>query len=524
MSKSKSTFLTAVGLCALQLGTAALAAGDPALVRVDTGVLRGTVQGEVRSFKGVPFAAPPVGNLRWKAPQRPAVWDGIRAATEYGAWCMQPETHRALPAPTPVLPPVPNMSEDCLTLNVWAPTSTKGPKRPVMVWIHGGGFYMGSGAWPDWDGSHLVKNGVIVVTVNYRLGAFGLFAHPALSAETNTEPVTNFALLDVVESLMWVKRNIAAFGGDPGNVTIFGESGGGVLVNLLMVSPLSEGLFHRAIAQSAPIGFVDRHLAQSTDRAPSAESWGQEWAKKVGVAQDLKSLRALSADNVLANSMGMGKNTGFVIDGTSLTMSIMDAFRAGKQHKVPYMAGAADDEGGLLAFMGPTWPMLEQRLGDKRDAVLKAYDPNGNLSKDLVRQMIVGDTLMIRPSQYLSRQAAQSGPSGYSYVFAYVPESVRSMVHGAWHGAEIAYIFGTLDSRHPAHGSATAPDIDVSQRMRAYWTNFARTGKPDSAGGPEWLGADRGTMVFGIDGVKFSSDYLKARMEAIGPQDNPVIP
>ena len=520
-----------VGTCVSVLGSAAalltattLAGNDAATVTVDTGVLRGVAEADVRTFKGIPYAAAPVGELRWRAPQPAAAWKGVRAATQFGAACLQPKSHPPLPAPNPVIPPVERMSEDCLTLNVWTPGATGGEKLPVMVWFHGGGFYMGSSSWDLYDGSTLAKDGVVVVTVNYRLGALGLFAHPALSAENPNGPVTNFALLDMIESLRWVKRNIAAFAGDPGNVTVFGESAGGTAVNLLMVSPLSNGLFHQAIAESAPRWATERRLKQSTPNLPSAEQWGTEWARKLGVGQDAKALRALPVETILANSEGMSNNVGFVIDGKSLTMSVMEAFDAGQQHKVPYMAGANDYEGGLLSFLGPSWREIEKLVGNKRDALLEAYDPDGTLGQSLVQQLIAGDSLMIRPSQYLARQAANSGLSGYCYVFSYVPVSVRPMVHGAWHGAEVNYVFGTLEQRHPAHGAPTAQDMQVSKQLRSYWVSFAKTGRPGHAGGPEWLPADQGSMVFGNDGGKFSNDYLKARLAVIGDQQNPLIP
>src|SRR5579862_2047693 len=262
----------------------ALPAQPVAPATIAQGRITGTQSASVRAWLGIPYATPPVGDLRWRAPRPPASWEGVRAMDRYGAACMQPTGLANLQG----LPP---MSEDCLTLNIWAPAQPE--KAPVMLWIHGGAFVEGSGALAAYAGTELARQGVVVVTINYRLGDFGLFAHPALNHEAVAEPSANFGFMDQVAALRWVKQNIAAFGGDPGNVTIFGESAGGASVNFLMVSPEARGLFHRAIAES---GGGQSTLRSAADLDQEGTAKGKEWG-----AMDAKSLRALPAAAILAS-------------------------------------------------------------------------------------------------------------------------------------------------------------------------------------------------------------------------------
>ncbi|TVV74515.1 carboxylesterase/lipase family protein [Sphingomonas solaris] len=487
----------------------------PVTVGIDTGRIEGVVgKDRVRLFRGIPYAAPPIGDLRWRAPQPATAWSGVRPATEFGTSCMQIRIPPRLKPPEPVVTEEKRIGEDCLYLNVWAPVGAK--KLPVMVALHGGGFILGSGSGSNKDGTTLAKDGVIVVSINYRLGAFGFFAHPALTAAGGAEPATNFALLDQIAALRWVKRNIAAFGGDPGNVTIFGASAGGSSVNLLMVSPLSDGLFQRGISGSVSAWQPMRHLAEQTATQPqSGEQWGVALAEKLG-AKDLAAMRAAPAEAVLKASLEIGAYPGPIIDGKSLTVDILEGFRTGRQHKASYMNGANDYEGGMLGDAGLSDADLRQRLGARYDAVLKAYDPDGRLGADVVRRMIFGDAWLIRPSQAVARAMSNVGMPGYTYVFAYVPRSVQSLSPGSWHGGDSSYLFGTLASRNPAHGAATAEDEEMSRQYRGYVVDFAKTGNPGRAGGPDWKPATAGAMVFTNDGPAFMSDYLATRMNALG--------
>ena len=487
----------------------------PDIVQVEAGAVRGVVEDGVRTFKGIRYAAAPVGPLRWRAPRPAIAWSGVRDAAAFGASCMQPAIALSLPEPMPPTESEPSVSEDCLFLNVWAPA--RATNAPVMVSFHGGGYFMGSGSWRSADGAALARDGLVVVNVNYRLGVFGFFAHPQLTRDARGEPPTNFGIQDQIAALQWVRRNIAAFGGDPNNVTIRGGSAGGASVNTLMISPLSEGLFHRAIAgSSTPSSEVWlRRLSASTPRQPEfAEQWGVNFATRAGAA-NLSELRAMPAGQLLEASLAPMPGTSFrvpthlgvVLDGVMVPMGVVEAFRAGRQHQVPYMNGAADYEGRPRPSMAD-WATLERRLGPRRaSAVLHAYDPSGALGPEVVRNMIAGDVDMLRPSRDVARDMRTVGMPGYTYVFAYVPERVRAMTPGAWHGAEYAYLFGNLDMRSPGHGAATAEDIDLSRRMRTYLVNFARTGNPGSAEGVNWASATEGTMVFSNDGPRFAPDH-----------------
>lgn len=483
-------------------------------VQFDAGIARGVVEGDVTVFRGIPYAAPPVGMLRWRAPQPAIPWTGVRLADTFGNDCLQPETHAPLPPPAPVIPPPRvGMSEDCLTLNVWAPPKSSSVKHPVMVWFHGGGFYLGAGSWESYNGTQLARDGVVLVTVNYRLGAFGFFAHPGLSEENPVGPVTNFGVLDTIAALAWVKRNIAAIGGDPENVTIFGESAGGMLVDVLMVSPLSKGLFHRAIAQSGPALPTQPLRATGASTTASAEDWGRSFTIKAGLdPDDLAGLRALPAEKIAALSGGFGGNTGVVVDGDVLPMAVGEAFAGGIQHKVPFMVGSTDFEGGLLSAM-----VLEPKLDPaQQERYANAYNPDGRREKALIWQLAAGDCLMGAPARRLAREMQTVGAPAYLFEFAYVPESVRSRTPGAWHGAEIPYIFGTLHERSPDHGAATAIDLETSRVMREYWVTFAKTGNPNHAGALNWPAYEATqdqTMVFSNQGPMVVKAHLKERLD-----------
>ena len=341
-------------LAAMGVGTAASLQTSP-LVRVESGELQGVVDDGVASFKGIPFAAPPVGDLRWRPPQPAAPWTGARQAAEFGADCMQ---RRFGPPPAAGAPAAPVPSEDCLFLNVWRPASaTPGAKLPVMVWIHGGGFVFGSGAFPMTSGVQFAKQGIVLVTFNYRLGRFGFFAFPALSRERPDETKGNYAYMDQIAALQWVKRNIAAFGGDPGNVTIFGESAGGVSVHSLLASPQARGLFHKAIVESggARDGVLTARPLRGDGVDPnypvSGETIGVNFARSMGIEGTdqaaLASLRALSADQVLQGAAAPAGPNGPltasdapILDGTLVTETAESAYKARHQPRVPLLLGS----------------------------------------------------------------------------------------------------------------------------------------------------------------------------------------
>ncbi len=360
------------------LGAALLLAAtlDAAPVRVEGGLVSGVVADGVVAYKGIPYAAPPVGDLRWRAPQPAAPWTGVRVADAYGHDCMQePFPSDAAPLGTPP-------AEDCLYVNVWAPEKPASPKLPVMVWIHGGGFVNGGASPAVYDGRHFAKRGVVFVSLNHRLGRFGFFAHPALSSENPKGPLGNYGYLDQIAALKWVQKNVAAFGGDPGNVTVFGESAGGGSVHTLMVSPLARGLFHKAIVES---GGGRAGGIMTPRNLKEAEAVGVAFAKLAGVtgedAAALAALRKLPAPDLVRglNLMTMGQQrdtyAGPMIDGQIVAEEPETAFRAGRQARVPYLVGANNREFGFMPLPPQAVEGMLARFGADKDKVVAAYDP-----------------------------------------------------------------------------------------------------------------------------------------------------
>ena len=457
------------------LSTLPAFAGDE--VRIDTGVLKGVVAGNVASFKGIPYAAPPVGDLRWRSPQSPAPWQGIRAADQPGAMCMQtsdPFAGTAKPPP---------QSEDCLTLNVWTAASSRSAKLPVMVWIHGGSFHNGTGAAPVYDGSALAGNGVVVVTLNYRLGRFGFFAHPALAHETPQGPVANYGLLDMIAALRWVATNIHAFGGDPANVTIFGESSGAAAVNRLMIAPPARGLFHRAIQQSGNgREYTPRLRERNPDGLASAEDSGKEFAISMGVStDDPAALRAIPAERILAAGNRTAIEGGPVIDAVTLTMEVAEAFERGLEAPVPFISGSTSLE--LPIPPG----MLEQTLAravtrisaEDRQAMTRGY-----ASEAEFKRKFLSDLIFREPARFLAAAHAKNGHPTWLYRFDVLSTSMRAMLQGAPHASELAYIFGTLKTMRWAEDG---DDPQRSSEIAARWTGFAERGDPNRAGlSPVW--------------------------------------
>ncbi len=478
---------------------------DPTLASVESGALKGVEKDGIVAFKGVPFAAPPVGDLRWRAPVPAAKWSGVRHAADYGNVCMQkyPSTDNGIgrqPA-----------SEDCLTLNIW--TQQASGKRPVMVWIHGGGFVNGSGTAELYDGAQLAKRGVVLVTINYRLGRFGSFAHPLLTKEAAGGPVANYGMMDMIASLEWVKRNIAAFGGDPGNVTIFGESAGGMAVQKLMTSPNARGLFHKAIVQSGAgrenVLLLDKPNARGL---PSAASDGEAFLKSLGVtAGDAAALRAIPADVILGkgdpNTFSGG---GPIIDGKILPMPVAEAFRQGKEAKVPYLVGyngaefpskPEDVDGSLTRILGLKLADLPQ--------VANTYP-----DKETMAAQIVGDIVFGEPARYLAGLHAANSQSAYLYRFDVVSTSVRGRLKGTSHAQERQYVFDTL---HTSPYATDENDKVQAQHAVAYWTNFAKTGDPNGAGQPTWPRYDASDKLleFTNAGPVAKVSPHKARWDAI---------
>lgn len=483
---------------------AAPSASQPPVVRIDSGKLKGLREDGLLIFKGIPYAAPPIGDLRWRPPAPVAAWKGVRDALDFGNDCEQTRRNWDTGRDNPP------MSEDCLTINVWAPADAPAGGWPVMFWIHGGSYTAGSAAQPVYDGSRLAAHGVVVVTINYRLGRFGFFAHPALTREANGAPVGNFGVMDQIAGLQWVNRNIAAFGGDPANVTIFGESAGGGAVNRLMIASQARGLFHRAIAQSGGGRERSKPLAE-------AEAVGKAFATSVGVAgDDPAALRALPLEKIrgganLENEAAI--YSGPMLDGQVLGEDIDHAFEAGRQAKVPYLAGStSEEEAAIPAALRPlSLAFFLPQLENLGPAITAAYP-----SKAVFEQHVMGDAIFAEPARHLT--GIMSGTGSYLYTFDYVAEAQReTYASGAPHAHEVPFVFGTLETmKNPP----TPNDWAISEAMMAYWTHFARTGRPGQFKGLGWPAtapAEGRKIVFAADGIRLEStdsptlDALAAR-------------
>jgi para-nitrobenzyl esterase len=489
-------------------------AQKPPVVRVDTGELRGVADSGVVSYKGIPFAAPPVGEFRWRPPQPAATWAGVRQATEFGTDCMQgrfgPPAPRSATTPAAGASPSPTaeraLSEDCLSINVWSPAgAAPGAKLPVMFWIFGGGFVFGSSALPSTSGTEFAKHGVILVAANYRVGRFGFFAFPSLSQEHPDEPKGNYAYMDQIAALKWVQRNIAAFGGDPNNVTIFGFSVGGVSVHNLLTSPMARGLFQKAIVESG--GSRDSVLTarpMSKDGVDpnypvSAETIGINFAHSMGInGKDqaaLVKLCALSREQVLAcapaqqGSSVQPYETTPILDGKLVTETAETAYKAGREPLVPIMLGSNSADTAGNRVKATTKGQLFARYGQWSAQAKVAYDPDGSADLATLIAMANDDFGQAEPARFAAGAFAAKGSPVYLYRFSYVASGLREMLRaGAPHGGEIGFIFGTLTvgGFGPPPPPPTAQDQAVSRMVQSYWINFARTGDPNGSGLPTW--------------------------------------
>jgi para-nitrobenzyl esterase len=503
------------GVAAMGVGTTAQ---QPPVVRVDSGELQGVADGGVVSYKGIPFAAPPVGDLRWRPPQSAARWTGVRQAAEFGADCMQgrfgPPPPRSGTTPAPSAPasraasPERALSEDCLFLNVWSPAgAAPGAKLPVMFWIYGGGFVFGSSALPSTSGTQFAKQGVVLVAANYRVGRFGFFAFPSLSRERPDEIKGNYAYMDQIAALEWVKRNIAAFGGDPKNVTIFGFSAGGVSVHSLLASPMAHGLFHKAIVESG--GSRDSILTarpMSRDGIDpnypvSAETIGINFARSMGIEgtdQDaLARLRALSAEEILRGATAQpgisipSYETTPILDGKLVTETAETAYKAHRQPRVPLMLGSNSADTAGNRVRATTKEQLFARYGRWSAQANEAYDPDGLTDLATLISRANDDFGQAEPARFAASAFAANGSPVYLYRFSYVQTAMRERIAGAPHGSEVGFVFGTLGTG--GFGPPLPPtsqDQGVSQMAQSYWVNFARTGDPNGSGLPTWPGYD----------------------------------
>ena len=456
-------------------------------VHTEAGLVAGTndADGKVVIFKGIPFAAPPVGELRWREPQPVARWEGVRKATEFGARCMQARIYEDMVFRDA------GPSEDCLYLNVWTPGISAKTKRPVMVWIYGGGFQAGATSEPRQDGEHLAHKGVVVVSMNYRLGIFGFFSHPGLTAESAHHTSGNYGLMDQAAALEWVRKNIAAFGGDPNNVTIFGESAGSFSVSALMASPLSKGLIHAAVGESGAF------FGKTVSAKPLAESERRDavFAESLGL-KSVGQLRAVSAQKLLEASRGENDNLRFRpnIDGYFMPATAYEIYAKGEQAHVPLLAGWNRDEGNYQQFFGKEQANKEnyaakirQLFGEAAAEALKLFPGgSGEEVKSSAALLSTADFIALETWKWMEMHLQTEEAAVYRYEFDHVPpasEGHEAEAGLAYHSAEIEYVFGTLNSKKI---SWRAEDYKLSEQMGTYWTNFARAGNPNGAGLAEW--------------------------------------
>ncbi|MBC31821.1 MAG: carboxylesterase [Muricauda sp.] len=471
---------------------------SPPKVKTESGIVQGSSENGVDSFKGIPFAAPPVGEYRWRPPQPVTPWEGVRDASQYGPNCAQSGWGGA---PGTI---VEGSSEDCLYLNLWKPSSaSENAQLPVMVWIHGGGFVGGSGSGPGIAGTQFAGQDVILVTINYRLGRLGHFAFPALSAEHPEEPKGSYAYMDQIAALKWVQDNISAFGGDPDNVTIFGFSAGGVSVHSLMTIPDAQGLFHKAISQSGGgrDGVLTGRPIREENVDPfygvSAETIGINFARKHDIegtgAEALAQLRALSVEEIVDGGQetesegGSRIYSGPILDGELVVETAETAYKNNRQAKVPLIIGSNSAEvGGGFVNNSSSKEELFALFGKWSDGAKAAYDPEGTKAFAEVLTKFNTDWVWGEPARFTADAFAAAGEPAYIYHFDYVSESFRErMPHGAGHGFEGAYVFNTLDARWE-NNESTPIDGKLAEIMNTYWANFAKTGNPNGEGLPTW--------------------------------------
>lgn len=492
-------FMVGTGTLAILFAACAFAADQ---VKTDSGIVEGSATAPgVRVFRGIPFAAPPIGELRWRAPQPVKSWAGVRKATEFGPRCVQAPIYSDMIFRDRRDKP---MSEDCLYLNIWTPAKSDKDRLAVMVWFYGGGFQAGSSSEPRYDGENFAKKGIVVVSVNYRLGVFGFFAHPELTKESGVNASGYYGLMDQIAGLQWVKRNIAAFGGDPEKATIAGESAGSLSVSALMASPLAAGLFRGAIGESGaffgrpPAGAAMETLAET-------EKTGTKFAEAVG-AKSLAELRAKNADELLSASR-KDPSVRFwpSVDGYVLPKDVATIFAEGKQSHVPLLAGWNADEASWAVVYAKEKPtaqsfpeQIRTRFGERAAEILKLYPAQTDEEARRSAIDLASDLFIVYITwQWLEEQNKTGGAAVYGYVFERTPpvatdvrvDGVSPKELGARHACEIEYVFGALKSQP---NPWEAVDFKISDAMASYWATFTKTGDPNGPGLERWPVYDGG--------------------------------
>lgn len=489
------------------------------IVEISDGKLDGGLSddGSVLSFKGIPYAAPPVGDLRWKAPQPVEPWEGVRDAKAFGSRAMQ----------EPIWDDMfffdAGPSEDCLYLNVWRPVDTAVEKLPVMFWIHGGGFLAGGTSEPRQEGSNLARKDVLVVSVGYRMGVFGFMAHPELTAESPDKASGNYGLLDMVAALEWVQENISKFGGDPENVTIFGESAGSRAVSCLMASPLGKGLFHKAIAQSGAI----LNPFEKPPLRSEAEQVGLDFGQTYFGDSSIESMRAISGDELLKVQW---KNAQWAFsvcqDGLFLPKAASEIFEKGEQNQVPLIAGWNLDESGAGGFLRGEATLsnyrarAEEEFGMQADAFLKVYAAKNPKEVERAAADYAGDRFIGYETWNLVEAQSGAGEPVYRYRFDRLlplpTDAEEGSKRRAAHSWEIEYVFNVIESKDLPW---TEDDLRIADQMSSYWSNFAKTGNPNGDGLPAWprFSGSASKPVLHIDeSPEIREDTHRARYEFLG--------
>jgi len=453
--------------------TLSAAISDP--VKIDTGLVSGVsgTTDDVRVYKGIPYAAPPTGDLRWHEPRPAAHWEGVHKADTFSPVCMQQQRPGATgPAP----------SEDCLYVNVWTAAKSAAERRPVMVWTYGGAFTGGSGSLPMYDGEALARKGIVVVTYNYRLGIFGFLAHPELSKESSHNTSGNYAMMDMAAVLHWVQRNISAFGGDPKKVTIDGESAGSMLVSAMVGSPMGKGLFIRAIGQSG--AWMGINIGKMTTRAQAEEN-GQKMVQALG-ASSIAELRAKPADELLKKSRGP---FGIIVDGWMVPEDLSVIYENHKQNDVDVLVGSNHDEGTFFMRPGAEGNAEQftgnarRRFTDLADAYLKLYPASSNSEAGASQLAATRDEFGWVMREWAQLQSERGKAKAYLYYFTHVPPSPPNFPsRGATHTADLQYMF----DNQPPNVMWTDVDKKLADTMSSYWADFIANGNPNGKGLPEW--------------------------------------
>ncbi|MBU4054129.1 MAG: carboxylesterase family protein [Proteobacteria bacterium] len=450
---------------------------DGGLIQIESGKITGASTGTNNSisvYKGIPYAAPPVGNLRWCPPEPAIPWEGIRSASEYGPAAMQNPSNFGGVKDNDW------RSEDCLYLNIWTPAASSEENLPVMVWIHGGGFTMGAGSSPDYIGTPLAEKGVVLVTINYRINFFGAFCHPWLTREAKNHASGNYCLMDQIAALQWVQRNIRLFGGNPDRVTVFGESAGSRSVALLTASPLAKGLFHGGVCQSGALRDVSQPLEER-------EKEGLKTAQILG-AKSLDDLRAASYESLLSTG---ALNANPMVDGWVIPEDPRTIYSQGRQHDIPLIIGTNKDEMTLLQMTIPKEKrtmdgfkqMIWKRYGENAPAIYAMYKPETEEGVAEAMNRYATDCEMILPARRQARWMEKMTANSYLYHFTRIPPTKAGEFLGSHHGGEIPYIFGRIG---PKWGNVSGIDNKLSHAFMIYWTHFAKFGDPNGGELPQW--------------------------------------